>query len=883
MALQNIILDPSEVAIEGRKELPLEGGGIRIFYEGLDFGDQEVKAFMAEGRFGSRPIDHDWPQRTIKIPLVIRAYGSETFDDIRVKLQAWTSAVANDGGGWLKRILPSGRHIFADIVEAKLHLSSDWTAENRKVDRSAMLELQALADFYGDKKTGPIHEFTGDGSWTEQIEGDLPGRVVDLAVEDKSGSDQYGLMWHFRRDVSSEEEGASWVFDAEDLMPMDQASIANLSGASPAGSSTNNIVEHKALGTDWTPMLSLTRSPKVRAVGAAVAGTGGVTPPLPTGVQKDDILIMYLETENQAVTAPTGWTQVHAPSITTGTPTRLTVLWKRAVAGEAAPNVPDPGDHVIARIIAVSGCIKTGNPWNVTGQGTEETSDTSVEFVSVTTTVDQCLVLQAASTGVDVSSTAHASAWANSNLQAVTERMDNWTAEGAGGGFAVASGLKIKAGAIGATTATVGTAAPKAQSTIALRPAEGGNALELTGVFDVWARVRSTSGKLPWLRLLSGFGDLVGMDELQQRRIPGLSAFFMLYLGQVSYPAPSFGPQRGQGVIQARGEDGGEMAQVDRLYFQSVGDSCGVLSAQMSPRVGVTGFDVRDEFEGAKAVLNERSIPDGSGKWATSGATGDFETDGAGSLIRTKTADTANRIATPPGGPYKVVAAKLEGLEWSDVPHESGIGTVDGGLRTGLHAFGAHFCLVHEGFGSGKAGVALDEVQYIEAWTHTQPLTLQAGKRYSFTMLAVGGHYVALWIDIEGVPVSAPLVVPISTAEGKIELLDEYDGYSTPVTRRYGSFRRWVPPLDAVIYANRDCHLSERGMFRSTNDGSGYGAVNRPGADLPRIPVSGPKEAPVEIALKTSRGDFSEAPDGGLDKFAAQHTYQPCWSSVPTS
>ncbi len=48
------------------------------------------------------------------------------------------------------------------------------------------------------------------------------------------------------------------------------------------------------------------------------------------------------------------------------------------------------------------------------------------------------------------------------------------------------------------------------------------------------------------------------------------------------------------------------------------------------------------------------------------------------------------------------------------------------------------------------------------------------------------------------------------------------------------------------------------------------------GTDLPRLPVSGPEEKPLEIATKPSRGDFTTLPDSGIDKFSAQLTYRSC-------
>lgn len=212
--------------------------------------------------------------------------------------------------------------------------------------------------------------------------------------------------------------------------------------------------------------------PTVYAVGTAASGTGAITPGIPAGTTINDVLVLFIESENQAVGAVAGYAEVLGSpvSVATGTLTRLTVRWHRAASDESGTvTVGDPGDHAIARIVGVRGVITQANPWNVTAAATELVSDTSASCPTVTTTVDNCLVLAAVATGTDVASTAHASAWTNANLASVTERCDDWTTSGLGGGFAVASGEKATAGAVGATTATLGTANFKALFTLALK------------------------------------------------------------------------------------------------------------------------------------------------------------------------------------------------------------------------------------------------------------------------------------------------------------------------------------------------------------------------------------------------------------------------------
>lgn len=210
--------------------------------------------------------------------------------------------------------------------------------------------------------------------------------------------------------------------------------------------------------------------PTVYALGTVASGIAGVTPGLPAGTIADDILILLLENQDAtAVGAVTGYTDIQTSFANSGTITRLSARWKRAVAGETAPSVPDPGDHVVARILGVRGCITSGTPVNISAQSTELVSDTSVSIPGAVTTRNDCLVVAAFSTGTDVASTAHATGWTNASLGSLTEQFDNWVIDGGGGGFGLATGTKAAAGIYSATTATVGTANFKALLSFALR------------------------------------------------------------------------------------------------------------------------------------------------------------------------------------------------------------------------------------------------------------------------------------------------------------------------------------------------------------------------------------------------------------------------------
>jgi hypothetical protein len=140
---ETVTLDPSEIATD-RTELNITSF---IKWEGVEYGDAEIAAYMADQRQGSTPVDYRIPNRTVEIPLVLRVQGATSYATIRANLQAKVALFQREGG-WIKRTRSGGGTVFADIVNATLHLGGSSMAGFRDVDVDAWLRLEVLPDWY---------------------------------------------------------------------------------------------------------------------------------------------------------------------------------------------------------------------------------------------------------------------------------------------------------------------------------------------------------------------------------------------------------------------------------------------------------------------------------------------------------------------------------------------------------------------------------------------------------------------------------------------------------------------------------------------------------------------------------------------------------------
>jgi len=271
----------------------------------------------------------------------------------------------------------------------------------------------------------------------------------------------------------------TWSWDFGDSST---STAQNPSHTYAAGTYTVSLTAANVGGSDGetkTDYITATvAAPTFVAAGSVASSYNAITPALPGGIATNDILLLFLETANQAISISNQnggtWTEVtNSPqSVGSGSSaTRITVFWSRYNGTQGAPTTSDSGDHQAGRIIAIRGATTSGDPWNVTAGGVEATADTSGSIPGGTTTVANCLVVGAIATSLpDANGTSNFSAWANADLTSVTERTDNTRNSGNGGGLGIATGVKATAGAYTTTGVTCGTATTKAMLSIANKP-----------------------------------------------------------------------------------------------------------------------------------------------------------------------------------------------------------------------------------------------------------------------------------------------------------------------------------------------------------------------------------------------------------------------------
>lgn len=469
-------------------------------------------------------------------------------------------------------------------------------------------------------------------------------------------------------------------------------------------------------------------------------------------------------------------------------------------------------------------------------------------------------------------------------------------------------------GASGGTVVTHGTLATS--WTPVLSTNIGGTSyMTHVGTYRLFCRYRTTSGTAVSMRAVYDVGDLALPVENGPWYHPAGTAgtsFYIADLGELRLNQAPTGTHRWQGQIQARGAAGSENVSLDRVWFQDVSESAGLLRVSSPVVEGLTTFSARDNFDShaTGANLTTKTAPVG-GAWTGGGDANDFQTSTPGApyspaIARADLSDTAPRIDWLPVSMTDIVVQ-------ADV--DPGTLGVYGGITS------------QEGVDMAGVGAAVDASNFvslsIKARNSERALEVAKTIAGSKTVLAsmslegriVSNGYYRLRLQVDaagrwwayfvqsggssggGVVVTAPNIVPSLVMSGQddslatggtlatrkpavVDYCSQNASGSLPV-RRYDNFLGWVSTSDAAVFASQSAELRTDGMFREDVSGSAYGPVSWVEGQLPRLPVSGIEGRTIEGMFKLSRGDFATFPDGGIDDASVKLFWRPCWLQAP--
>lgn len=231
----------------------------------------------------------------------------------------------------------------------------------------------------------------------------------------------------------------------------------------------------------WLGLLcgSALAAPAFQAAGTIDSNKNNPVNPAWPAHAVNDIALLVVQSMNQTVTLTTPAGFVELPGSPQGTgasgssgSTRLTVFWARATsANMAPPQIAGTSENLIAQIVTFRGATSVGWPWDVMAGNVASTASASFSIAGATTTVADTLVVAIVANGTK-SNDPQTSGWTNASLLNLAERSDVNASTNLDGGFGIATGIKLTAGAYAATTGSLGSASVQGGISLALRPAQ---------------------------------------------------------------------------------------------------------------------------------------------------------------------------------------------------------------------------------------------------------------------------------------------------------------------------------------------------------------------------------------------------------------------------
>ena len=446
-----------------------------------------------------------------------------------------------------------------------------------------------------------------------------------------------------------------------------------------------------------------------------------------------------------------------------------------------------------------------------------------------------------------------------------------------------------KTGASGGTVVTHGTLMTNWTPVLDTGISYGGTVfLTHTGTNRIYGRVFSTSGTLVQTRLIWDVGDMVYPVENAAQRLYDGGTFHIIDYGEVRLDRVPTGTHRWEGIIQARGDVGGEAFSIDRLWIVNQDESAGFISLPPEALSGEPStFLGRDSFNQSAGNLNAAAAAVG-GAWDTSEASFDgvdFTTTGGTAFLaqRAEPSDAAN------AGRPALLGSAVTGC---GVQVDAKFSAVASGLRQGVlarYTDAGNYMLVAVTSATAADGSTVVASKRVSS-TNTE-LGKTSGSVYwglaniwytlRLTVDAAGNWAVTAWIagNPAGVVLSGQdgaLAAGGALASGRVGFYDEYTISSPTITRNYDNFVTWAPAANAVMYASQSMELATTGITREDSAGAVWVAVPGPYGDLPRMPNRS-SAGTVEFMAKASRGDMRTLSDPGIDDISARIYRRPSY------
>jgi len=188
--------------------------------------------------------------------------------------------------------------------------------------------------------------------------------------------------------------------------------------------------------------------------------------------QADDVGLLAIESteSNHTLDTANGFSAVASGSVAAGGATSLTLYMARATSGAmSAPVITDPTNHgycVIIRIRGLNAATALADLVDAIASSNKTVASTSASAPSITTSSNGSVVFNIIARDDDLAG-AGFSGWANADLTGGSPLSDDGTTSSNGGGIGIYYGLRVTAGSVGVTTATVNNSA-NASITLAL-------------------------------------------------------------------------------------------------------------------------------------------------------------------------------------------------------------------------------------------------------------------------------------------------------------------------------------------------------------------------------------------------------------------------------